>query len=310
MKTSSLAAAVIAMVAHEVNRAYCQSLGDASQPAWAAAPEWQQKSALAGVEMHLANPEATPEQSHESWLAQKLADGWKVGPVKDADLKEHPCCVSYAELPAEQKAKDYIFRGVVHALAAIEVPAAVAPANVAPASVAVAPGVGVPVQYIGRRDTFTDNLYGSGLTFVRDQVRAVPGALAERLLRHTGMFVAPEVAAIGFDEGDKKAVMERLVSHLGLLPAREAEAAPAVEQKEQLPVDDTAALLDASKLQEEQEAAKRADLFALYDQINQMEKPSLLAYAKSNYGQDLSARLGEAKLREQVIGLVDQFGKV
>ena len=308
MKTTSLAAAVIAMVAHEVNRAYCQSLGDASQPSWAAAPEWQQKSALAGVEMHLANPEATPEQSHESWLAQKLADGWKVGPVKDADLKEHPCCVSYAELPAEQKAKDYIFRGVVHALAAIEMPAA--PVNVAQARVAAVSGVGVPVQYVGRRDTFTDNLYGSGLTFVRDQVRAVPGALAERLLRHTGMFVAPELAAIAFDEGDKKTAMERLVSHLGLLPAREDVAAAVVEQQEQPRVDDTATLLEASKLQEEQEIAKRADLFALYDQINQMEKPALLAYAKSNYGQDLSTRLGDVKLREQVIGLVDQFGKV
>lgn len=277
MKTTRLAAALIAMVAHEANRAYCQSLGDDSQPAWVFAPEWQQKSALVGVEMHLANPDATPEQSHESWLAQKLTDGWKVGPVKDAELKEHPCCVPYAELPSEQKAKDYIFRGVVHALAAVEV--AQAPAVAAP--VPVAKGAGVPVQYIGRRETFTDNLYGSGLSFTRDQVRAVPGDLAERLLRHTGMFVAPE----------------------GELPAE-------VEQQEQPSVDDTAALLQAAKEEQEQEHAKRNDLFSLYDQINQMEKPSLLAYAKSNYGQELSARLGEAKLREQVIGLVDQFGKV
>lgn len=107
---------VIARVAHEINRAYCASLGDTSQPAWEDAPEWQQQSAIAGVEMHLANPDATPEQSHESWLAQKVAAGWVYGEVKDAEKKEHPCCRPYDELPAEQKSKDYLFRSVVHML--------------------------------------------------------------------------------------------------------------------------------------------------------------------------------------------------
>lgn len=31
----------VAHVAHEVNRAYCQSLGDNSQPTWEDAPHWQ-----------------------------------------------------------------------------------------------------------------------------------------------------------------------------------------------------------------------------------------------------------------------------
>lgn len=106
----------IARVCHEVNRAYCASLGDTSQPAWEDAPQWQKDSAIAGVNMHLANPDATPEDSHKSWLAQKEADGWKHGPVKDPDKKEHPCFVSYDQLPPEQRAKDYLFRGVVHAL--------------------------------------------------------------------------------------------------------------------------------------------------------------------------------------------------
>lgn len=109
----------IARIAHEVNRAYCQSIGDDSQPSWDDAPEWQKESALKGVELHLSNPGATPEQSHESWLAQKEADGWKYGPVKNPETKEHPCFLPYAELPAEQKAKDYLFRQVVHSLAAL-----------------------------------------------------------------------------------------------------------------------------------------------------------------------------------------------
>lgn len=106
----------IARLCHEVNRAYCASLGDTSQPAWADAPQWQKDSAINGVRMHLANPDATPENSHESWLAEKKAAGWTWGPVKDAEKKEHPCFIEYHRLPSEQKAKDYLFRGVVHAM--------------------------------------------------------------------------------------------------------------------------------------------------------------------------------------------------
>lgn len=106
----------IARVCHEVNRAYCASLGDASQVAWEAAPDWQKASAVAGVQMILNDPATTPEQSHESWLAQKTADGWTYGPVKDAEKKEHPCFVPYHELPESQRAKDYLFGAVVRAL--------------------------------------------------------------------------------------------------------------------------------------------------------------------------------------------------
>lgn len=106
----------IARVAHEVNRAYCQALGDDSQPAWNDAPEWQRTSAINGVRMHLDNPDAGPEQSHEAWLAEKQAAGWVWGEVKNPEKKEHPCMVPYSELPVEQRAKDFLIRAVVHAL--------------------------------------------------------------------------------------------------------------------------------------------------------------------------------------------------
>lgn len=109
----------IARVAHEVNRAYCQSIGDYSQPTWFDAPDWQKESIIKGVEFHLANPDATPENSHESWLEVKRAEGWQYGPIKDAEAKYHPCFVPYNELPVEQRSKDYLFRGVVHALAEV-----------------------------------------------------------------------------------------------------------------------------------------------------------------------------------------------
>lgn len=106
----------IAKAAHELNKAYCESIGDNSQPSWEDAPEWQKSSAINGVTFHLNNPDATPSASHESWLKQKTEEGWKYGEVKNPETKEHPCFVPYEQLPNEQKAKDYIFRQTIHSL--------------------------------------------------------------------------------------------------------------------------------------------------------------------------------------------------
>ena len=105
----------IARVCHEVNRAYCEALGDSSQPRWEDAPQWQRESALHGVRLHRAG-EAGPRASHEAWMAEKLAQGWTWRPEKDALRKEHPCMVPFEALPREQQAKDFIFAAVVRAL--------------------------------------------------------------------------------------------------------------------------------------------------------------------------------------------------
>lgn len=107
----------IARMCHEANRAFCAAIGDASQVPWDEAADWQKTSAMNGVRLHLDNPNAGPDDSHNSWLAEKVATGWKYGPVKDVGLREHPCMVPYSELPAEQRAKDHLFRAVVHAFA-------------------------------------------------------------------------------------------------------------------------------------------------------------------------------------------------
>lgn len=268
---------LIARVAHEVNRAYCASLGDDSQPAWADAEQWQKDSALAGVDMHLANPDATPEQSHAAWLAAKQRDGWTYGEVKDVEKKQHPCCVPYDELPAEQKAKDYLFRGVVHALAALPMDALSA-APVATNGVPVIAGH-VPVRYCGRRDVWTDHIYGSGLSFTKGQTRSLPAELARKLLRHTDVFVAGEV---------------------------EAETAAEVEA----PEDDTADLLEEAEAKRAEQEKERSALQDLRDQVMLMDKTSLERFAKTNYRQDLDKRKAVTALREQVIGMIDQFGAV
>ena len=105
----------LAHIAHEANRAFCRSIGDNSQPAWDDAPEWQRTSAINGIEGALNGN--TPEQSHESWMAEKVATGWKFGPVKDPEAKEHPCMVPYAELPENQRVKDHLYLAVVKAAA-------------------------------------------------------------------------------------------------------------------------------------------------------------------------------------------------
>lgn len=106
----------IARAAHEVNKAYCEALGDTSQQPWEDAPEWQRQSALTGVKLHIQNPDAGAQASHVSWMNEKVADGWTWGPEKRPDIKQHPCIVPFDQLPVNQQAKDFIFRGVVHAL--------------------------------------------------------------------------------------------------------------------------------------------------------------------------------------------------
>jgi RyR domain len=105
-----------ARAAHEVNRAYCIAKGDTSQPSWDEAPDWQKSSARNGVVGVLRNGNG-PKESHETWLAEKAATGWKYGPVKDPAKKEHPCFVPYDQLPDEQKAKDDLFVTTVKSMA-------------------------------------------------------------------------------------------------------------------------------------------------------------------------------------------------
>jgi hypothetical protein len=107
----------IARICHEANRALCQAFGDNSQSKWDDAPEWQRESALSGVKFHHDNPGAGPAASHENWMREKLAAGWQYGPTKDPERKLHPCLVPFEELPAEQQAKDHVFRAIVHAVA-------------------------------------------------------------------------------------------------------------------------------------------------------------------------------------------------
>lgn len=99
----------IAEMCHEVNRAYCLFIGDKSLKPWDESPDWQKQSCMNGVRYHYDNPAATPESSHENWMAVKLADGWVWGPTKDEAAKTHPCIANYKDLPLDQRVKDHLF---------------------------------------------------------------------------------------------------------------------------------------------------------------------------------------------------------
>ena len=109
----------IAKICHQANKAYCETIGDNSQPEWDAAPDWQKESAIKGVKFNfnsvgLYNSYGA-HASHDSWMKEKLIDGWKYGATKDVEKKEHPCLLPYDYLPQEQKMKDFLFNSVIAA---------------------------------------------------------------------------------------------------------------------------------------------------------------------------------------------------
>ena len=292
----------IAMMCHAINAAYCQSMGDDSQPAWDDTPESHKQSLIAGVEMHLANPDATPEQSHESWYKVKEAEGWKYGEVKDMEKKEHPCFLPYEELPDEQKAKDYLFRTTVHLVKQLPDPedylalsaevvnlrqkvehqknVAINTATITPTNV-VQKSAGVSIQYIGNKSLYTDHLYESALTFEQGQVRSIPSDLATKFLKH------PEFTRY---EG-------------------EPESIPS-ESTEQDLNDDTSSILNRSKEKQQEEIDKENQVLDEIETIGKMTKAGLVQYALEKYEQKLSPQKNLDELKESVTQLIHQYGIV
>lgn len=54
----------------------------------------------------LALSELLAKNSHEVWAKERISQGWSYGPVRDDVRKQHPCLVSYEELPELEKVYD------------------------------------------------------------------------------------------------------------------------------------------------------------------------------------------------------------
>lgn len=102
--------AAIARIVHQANQALQAALGEEVGPQWAHAPQWMRESAESGV--RLAAQGHGPEAMHQSWMDERLANGWTYGETKDEAAKTHPCLVPYDQLPAEQRAKDHLFLAI------------------------------------------------------------------------------------------------------------------------------------------------------------------------------------------------------
>lgn len=140
-----------------------------------------------------------------------------------------------------------------------------------------------PVQYIGRKPTYTDLLYGTGLTFAHNQVRSLPARLADKFLRHSDLFREEPQA----DEQAQK--------------SEQSDTPPKQE-------DDTAALLAAAQKQQDEQAQKDLERAGLMDQVRTMTKPELQTLAKDRWNQVLAKNLTLDSTRERVIQFVDQYG--
>ena len=284
----------IAMLCHSINAAFFLSQGDESHLPWEQTPDELKKSIEYGVKLHLENPDTTPEQLHESWLKEKEAQGWTYGEVKDFEAKTHPCFKPYAELPSEQKAKDYLFKAVVNLARDLPDPSDVQDLSAeivklqqqlqnvksqpaAPATAQVAPAVGVTICYKANRDTWTDNLYGTQLVFQRGVPRTVPSNLAQKFLSH------PE-----FERVEDVVLTEQASTQ-----------------------DDTQQILDeqAKKKQQADEAEelKSAEIQAVR---GFRTKDALIKYVEERYKEKLDSNLKLDELKQVAVDKIHQFGVV
>jgi len=102
----------IARVVHEAQRALQFAQCDpVPAPEWNHAPEYMKEALIKTIEAVLKG--ATPQETHELWRRDKIADGWTYGAVKDAYARKHPCLVNYDYLPQHQKDKNDLLVAIV-----------------------------------------------------------------------------------------------------------------------------------------------------------------------------------------------------
>ncbi len=133
----------------------------------------------------------------------------------------------------------------------------------------------IGVTYTGNEDPFVDRIYRSRLTFEHGQTRELPPELAAKFLQHADVFQA----------------------------AGEAKAKKPAKAK-----DDTQEQLEAAEKAEGERREQENTRFEVHQQIDKMDKAAMRDFAKTNFKVEFPGALGEARMRDQVKGLVDQYG--
>lgn len=127
------------------------------------------------------------------------------------------------------------------------------------------------VEYVGKRPTYTDNLYGTG-DWRQGEIKPVHDLTARKMLRHADQYGEPKART---EEQANEQTSDDVVGE----PKAQTEA----DQKEQ-------------------------DLQAARDAVQQMDKATLIDYAKTHFRQTLDGRASVEKTRTEVIRLIDQYG--
>ena len=133
----------------------------------------------------------------------------------------------------------------------------------------------IGVTYTGSEDPFVDRIDRSRLTFEHGQTRELPPELAAKFLQHADVFQA----------------------------AGEAKAKKPAKSK-----DDTQEQLEAAEKAEGERREQENTRFEVHQQIDKMDKAAMRDFAKTNFKVEFPGALGEARMRDQVKGLVDQYG--
>ena len=108
--------------AHEVNRVYCESLGDMTQCPWVEISEEQQAEAVKVLRAHIHNVYLPPQESHELWVKQMVSLGWKHGKEHNSTNKTHPLLLPYESLSELDKTKQALFKvSVVASMCSVNV---------------------------------------------------------------------------------------------------------------------------------------------------------------------------------------------
>lgn len=50
--------------------------------------------------------ERLAKNAHDLWARRRLGEGWRLGPRRDDERKQHPCLVPYEDLPESEKEYD------------------------------------------------------------------------------------------------------------------------------------------------------------------------------------------------------------
>lgn len=151
------------------------------------------------------------------------------------------------------------------------------------------------VEYVGKRPTYTDNLYGTG-DWRQGEIKPVHDLTARKMFRHADQYAAPKEKAPVETKTDAQTDSKTE-------PTDETTS----ESQLETTTETTADVVGEPKVQTEADQ-KEQDLQAARDAVQQMDKATLIDYAKTHFRQTLDGRASVEKTRTEVIRLIDQYG--